>query len=232
MWYVAITLGLFGSLHCIGMCGPLAIAASASPSHNRIEKISSVFKYNIGRTITYTILGVLFGLLGGLVLLAHIQKAFSIGAGLLLILAFLFSINIESHINSSWFGTRLHFKVKLLLEKTITSVGRNNPFYIGLVNGLLPCGLVYLALAGALASGSLVNGMFFMMMFGIGTTPIMVTLALGYQSISFKWRSRLKKTIPIVSLCFGIYLSYRGIVVNIPDKLDFWSAINNPIMCH
>lgn len=233
MWYVAFTLGLLGSLHCLGMCGPLAIAAASG--HGCIslrDKFSATLQYNIGRTLTYTALGVLFGLIGGLAYLASFQKVISISMGILLIGAFLMSINVESKINASQLGKSLHHKVRTLLEKVLTKTANHSPLSIGLVNGLLPCGLVYLALAGAMTSGSLISGMLFMTLFGLGTMPMMITLALGYGTIPLHWRVRLKQVVPYVSLAFGGYLIYRGIVVNAPQDLDFWIAINNPVMCH
>ena len=106
------------------------------------------------------------------------------------------------------------------------------PFILGMVNGLLPCGLVYLALAGALTTGNIYSGGLFMFFFGLGTIPMLFGLVLGNQMISGSKRKTLTKVIPYVSLAFGVFLCYRGIVVDMPMELDFFEAMKNPVMCH
>lgn len=232
MWLVALSLGFMGSLHCIGMCGPIAFAASGQHADSTLGKVSAVVFYNLGRITTYALFGLGFGLLGGMIYLVSAQKAISIIAGILLIVAFIFSYSIENGINKTYLATKLNSKVGDLLGKSINKIKSYNEYRIGLINGLLPCGLVYLALTGALTSGSVSDGMLFMTFFGLGTTPTMMTIALGYSSIPIIWKSRFRKAIPIVSLLFGIYLIYRGIVVSAPTEFNFWLALKHPVMCH
>jgi len=216
MLYIAFTLGLMGSLHCLGMCGPLAIAFSGGYSNNKLRVISRSLQYNIGRAITYAVMGLLFGLIGSFVFFAQAQQA----------------INIDSYLGRSSAINKWKNFVHKLISPMIKEVQSYPPFILGMVNGLLPCGLVYLALAGALTTGNIYSGGLFMFFFGLGTIPMLFGLVLGNQMISGSKRKTLTKVIPYVSLAFGVFLCYRGIVVDMPMELDFFEAMKNPVMCH
>ncbi len=172
MWYVAFTLGLFGSLHCVGMCGPLAIAFCNREGNSKWQLLASSLGYNLGRTVTYSILGLLFGLLGSFLFIADIQKGLSIFLGVLLIFSFLMSVDIDAKINSIPFVKRLYDRLRVAISNLYNRTKQFPPFILGLANGLLPCGLVYLALTGALATGNVVEGMLFMALFGLGSESI------------------------------------------------------------
>lgn len=231
MLWIALTLGLFGSLHCIGMCGPLAIAFSHTKDDFFLSKIVSGLSYNIGRASTYGILGMLFGLMGSLLFIAHLQKALSIFLGVLLIVSFV--IQLSYHNTSSWGWLNSYYiKVQNAIQTLMGKRFQYHPYILGVANGFLPCGLVYLAIAGALSYGGVVSGMLFMFVFGLGTIPALFFFALGFQFLPIAYRSRIKKITPYVSLVFGVYLVYRGIVIDMPGELDFWTAIKNPVLCH
>lgn len=232
MWYVAFTLGLFGSLHCVGMCGPLAIAFCGSGDADRYQVLKSSLGYNAGRTVTYTLLGMLFGLLGSFLFLADLQKLLSILLGLVLIVSFLFSVDLEKYISSTGMMRRYYRKVTKGISKILQQSSQYPPFILGMANGLLPCGLVYLALAGALATGGVLSGMGFMTLFGLGTVPMLLALTTGTSLVSPTLRFQFRKVLPYVTLCFGLFLVYRGVMVDMPTELNFWEALRNPIMCH
>ena len=120
---------------------------------------------------------------------------------------------------------------KLLLRYT-NRIKSKSPFTIGLINGLLPCGLVYLALAGALISENIVQSSLFMMFFGLGTIPAMAGFLKGFHFLPFSIKRYFNKALPIVTLCFGGFMIYRGLVIEMPMELSFFEAIKNPIMCH
>ena len=232
MFYVAFTLGLFGSLHCVGMCGPLAIAFSHSPSPTRRSKILAGLSYNLGRATTYALLGLFFGAIGTAFYLTDMQKSLSIILGVLLVVSFLFSIDLDHKISNTWLLKKTYTRVHSVLN-TIMSKARNyHPYYLGIMNGLLPCGLVYLAIAGALATGNIFGGALFMFIFGLGTLPMLLVLSLGTDLLPQRWRMRFRRILPFVTLAFGLFLIYRGIYVDMPTNLDFWTALKNPIMCH
>lgn len=232
MLYIAFTLGFFGSLHCLGMCGPLAIAFSNKSGYSRFRNLLNGIQYNLGRVLTYGLLGVLFGLLGSFLFLADLQKTLSVVLGVLLILSFLFSINIDHQLQSLKFIKGFYNRVQKLLSQMMNRTQKIPSFFLGIANGFLPCGLVYLALAGSLSTGHIWSGFSFMVFFGMGTIPMLLGLSSGTQLISQRLRTKINSIIPYVSLAFGIFLIYRGIVVDIPTELNFWEALKNPIMCH
>ncbi len=232
MYYLGLTLGLFGSLHCIGMCGPLAIAFCIRPNATKSQILFNALTYNIGRTLTYTLLGIIFGSIGSFLFLVDLQKYLSIIIGVILITSVLFSLDLESRFNKISFLSRINFYIKNKISKLVSLSQTKSPLSLGMINGLLPCGLVYLAIAGALSSQTMMSGALFMMMFGLGTIPALFLLVIGSQSISPKIRSRFRQSLPFVNILFGIFLIYRGVAVDMPESLNFWEAIKNPILCH
>lgn len=232
MYYLAFTLGLFGSLHCIGMCGPLAIAFCNKPTNNKLQKISNALQYNLGRTLTYTLLGIVFGTIGSFLFIVDLQKILSVFIGLILIVSVLFSINLETKMFNIELIQNLNKFVRNSYTNLLSKTTNKSTFSLGMINGLLPCGLVYLAIAGAIASPTIFKGAGFMMLFGLGTIPALFFLILGSQSIGIKFRPYYKKILPVINFIFGCFLIYRGFIVDLPETLNFWEAIKNPVMCH
>jgi sulfite exporter TauE/SafE len=214
------------------MCGPLAIAFTNRPGASKMQVASSALSYNIGRTFTYAGIGLLFGTLGSVMVLSDFQKVLSILLGITLVLSSLFGFSVSKRLFNSLHLSKIYSKYQLLVQNLIVRSKDHHPFTLGLFNGLLPCGLVYVALAGALASGSTILGVLFMTLFGLGTLPLMFSLSFGYKIIPAGVKSRLQNALPFISLIFGLFLIYRGIVVDMPRELNFWMAIKNPIMCH
>lgn len=228
---IALSLGFFGSLHCIGMCGPLALIAcktEASPSTSN----NSIFLYQIGKIITYMILGLLFGLLGEFLFLTNIQKIISISGGVLLIGLVLLSLNIDTLLQKSNVGNKISSIVGKLLLKYTNRAQTKSAFTIGMINGLLPCGLVYLALAGAVLCTNALESSLFMLSFGLGTIPAMTGFLKGFNRLPFNVKRYFNKALPVVTFCFGLFMIYRGVVIDMPMELSFFEAINNPVMCH
>lgn len=232
MLFVALTLGLFGSLHCVGMCGPLAIAFCDRENDSVSQRFQSGLSYNLGRTFTYAILGLFFGMIGSFIVVLDLQKVLSIVLGVLLVTSFLLSYDIDQRVNGFPMIRRFYDKIRRSISTMYNRAKQYHPFTLGAANGLLPCGLVYLALAGALAAGNLIHGMAFMLFFGLGTIPIMLSVVLGIKFISPKLRFQFRKILPYVTLCFGLFLIYRGVVADMPEELNFWEMLKNPIMCH
>jgi uncharacterized protein len=233
VYWIAFTLGIFGSLHCIGMCGPLAIAVfnSKDPGTSQKTYFSSLY-YNIGRTVSYTFLGIIFGLLGSLAMIAGMQRGLSVFAGTVLLLIFIFSLNPDQIIGKITFLSRFYKKIISRLHFYLTKIKTVSYFNFGIINGFLPCGLVYLALAGALSLGNVWGSAGFMMFFGLGTIPAMAALLLFQGKIGDKLRWSLRRLYPLISLFLGIYLIYRGLFSTLPMELNFIEAIKHPILCH
>jgi hypothetical protein len=149
-----------------------------------------------------------------------------------MVLSFLFSINIDRTISNSWWGRKIYQPVRASLQKLMVQSERYPSVLIGMVNGLLPCGMVYLALAGALTMGGLLESSLFMMFFGLGTLPMMFFLSTGLRFFPTRWRIGFQRVLPIVTLLFGLFLIFRGFSTYLPEELNFWVAIKNPLMCH
>lgn len=215
LYWSAIILGLLGSLHCLGMCGPIALAVPLA-GHGKGSRVGSALTYNFGRISVYAIYGGLFGLLGQGIALAGFQQVVSVVVGLLII----------SSILVPWVAR----KSKLLQTPVLLQVGkvkkafqslmsqRSYPaiFGIGMLNGLLPCGLIYMALAGTVVASSWQIGTIYMMAFGLGTLPMMLVLPIFRHQLKPQWRFRLSKLIPVAAVIFGLMLILRGSNLGIP----------------
>lgn len=232
MYWIAFTLGFLGSLHCIGMCGPLALAVQSSKKVSGLGAMSSSFQYNIGRTLGYISLGILFGIIGSAVSLSGMQRVVSILLGVVMVIFFVFSINPDQLISKlpslNQFYTSISQKLFGLLRKS----EKVPSLYLGTINGFLPCGLVYIAIAGAISLSNLWGSMGFMLFFGLGTFPAMIGVTIGHQAVSQKLRVSFKRLYPIITLIMGAYLIYRGLMSKVPLELDFFEALKNPVMCH
>jgi sulfite exporter TauE/SafE len=217
----ALVLGLLGSFHCIGMCGPIAIALPLK-QESWFERISSGLTYNIGRTITYGTLGAIFGLLGKGIAVGGLQQWASIGIGVIMILSVIFPV-LFRNINIESATYRMVGKTKKLFGKMFSIRSYGSLFIIGILNGFLPCGLVYIAIAGAIVLGSVEQGVIYMIAFGLGTIPIMLSLSVLGNVVSMKFRKKVSKIIPFFIVLIGILFILRGLNLGIPyvsPKLD------------
>lgn len=223
------TLGLFGSLHCVGMCGPLALALPA-PFAKRSKQITSSLFYNAGRVVTYSLLGLLFGLIGKSFSLTGFQQIFSIIAGSsMLMLTVLYFVFKKSY-QPQWFQDftwKIQSLIAALLQKQTGS------FWVGMANGLLPCGMVYAAVAGALVSNSVINAALFMASFGFATVPALLLLMLFGSGIPIHVRIKLRKLTPLVMMAVAALLILRGMNLGIPYiSPQFHTAAAETINCH
>ena len=213
--YTALTIGLIGSFHCIGMCGPIAVAL---PVGNRSwsGKVIGVLLYNLGRAVTYGVLGAAFGLLGKGIEMAGFQQWASILIGVVMILSVLFPVFFKGNLNVdqllTGYAARLIAKFRVLFGRS----SYKNLLVIGLLNGLLPCGLVYVAVAGAINTNDVINGILFMVIFGFGTIPVMMSVTLLGNIISQPLRKKMNKVIPVFIVVLGILFILRGLSLGIP----------------
>src|ERR1035438_897709 len=209
----ALLLGFFGSFHCVGMCGPIALSLP-NYSTNKWNFISGKLIYNFGRLITYTTLGLMVGLIGHTFAMAGFQKYLSIGAGTLIIISvILFSLGNQQKptVFNSWLISYTS-KIKGLFKKLFGLRSRLTLLSIGIVNGLLPCGFVYIALAGAIATGSYIMSSTYMMLFGVGTVPAMLSLSIFGNIIGIKFRNNISKATPYIAVVVAMVLIYRGFI--------------------
>jgi hypothetical protein len=221
----AFALGLMGSIHCAGMCGPIAIAL---PLHGNTmpQKIFGSTLYNVGRTITYGIMGAIFGLLGQGIEMIGIQQKISIIMGALMIISVLFPSIFRNKYRMDKSLFPFIQKIKTSLAKMFFIRSYSSLFFIGLLNGLLPCGLVYMAIAGAIGTGNVVLGTFYMILFGLGTIPMMLGISLAGNFLSLAIRKKINQLIPVLIVIVGIFFILRGLSLGIPflsppkDKIE------------
>lgn len=214
MLWTGFVFGFLGGFHCVGMCGPIALSLpSSSPT---ITFIAGRVFYNFGRIVTYSVLGLLFGLFGKGFQMAGLQQTISILSGLL-ILAFLFFPSATSNKISSALGiSKFVYKIKKWLGALLRKGAYASLFFIGILNGLLPCGFVYLALAATISSESIHQSVAYMALFGLGTLPIMLLLSFSGKMISLKFRGFINKAIPYAACALAILFILRGLSLNIP----------------
>ena len=231
MLSVAFTLGLFGSMHCIGMCGALSCALCKGSEVSRNKLVLNALLYQLGRVLTYMILGVLFGLVSQLLLIAELQKYISILIGVVLVLSVLTSINLEYHLNNVPMMQGYLLSIRYKLASIYNATYQRPKLILGMINGLLPCGMVYLALAGALTTGGMMDSVLFMAAFGLGTIPLMALFTVGVSSLPGRIRGFFQRALPAITFLFGVYMILRGLGIHMPEELDFWHAMQHPVMC-
>lgn len=214
LWLSAFALGAAGSAHCIGMCGPIALAVPSIGS-GRGARAWSTALLNGGRLFTYALLGVAFGAFGQGLRLAGLQQGVSLAAGVILMIAAL----VPSLLERSTATGRVGLWLARARGTMARHLRRNSPEAIwtsGMLNGLLPCGLVYTAALGAAASGNAMDGALLMLLFGIGTVPALVLVRLGGSTLSAAWRAKLRRLSPIMVGAMGLLLILRGSRLDIP----------------
>ncbi len=211
----ALIIGLLGSLHCVGMCGPLVLLLPIQ-QQNAYKRAFAALLYAIGKAITYAFFGIIFGLIGQSFVAFGWQQALSITIGVLMLLAGLInllqvrSITLEVKLSNAFAF------IRNALSKSIRKEGISSLFLFGMLNGLLPCGLVYTAAAASIETGSTINGALFMFLFGLGTLPMMWSVILFGATIQTRFRNQLKRIIPITLLLMGTLLLLRGLGLGIP----------------
>jgi len=209
---IAFFIGLFGSLHCIGMCGPLAFAIPASQKGWGYI-VADKFLYNLGRILSYTTIGFLIGFIGRQLWISGLQQGISLASGLLIVLAG-FSRMFKIRLLNSKASSRFLAPVSKAINYAIQHRAGN--FAIGVLNGFLPCGFVYLALVGAINTASPLSAAQYMFWFGAGTFPLMLlaTISTGFMSLTVC--RRINNALPYLMVCLGFWFILRGMDLNIP----------------
>lgn len=233
MLYTAIIFGLISSLHCIGMCGPIAMMLPVDHK-NPSKKALQILIYHLGRLTSYGILGLAFGLLGRGFYMAGIQQQLSIAVGVSIIIIAIVPEKVLAQYNFSKPVYRLITRIKSSLG---TQFKRKTPdafFSIGLFNGLLPCGLVYAALFGAIAMQNVGLSISYMVLYGLGTIPMMSAIVYVSSLLSMPFRSKLQKAVPIVTVVIGVLFVLRGMGLDIayisPSNMNLFVQAN--ANCH
>lgn len=211
----ALTLGLTTGFHCIGMCGPIALSLGLSKQQQTNFHLKNI-TYQLGRIFTYALLGALLGLVGEGFNLAGFQSYLTIFSGIVLIIMAIFSFGGNDFAAKIPFFNQFLLKVKLNLGKQLTKTGYSSRFLTGVLNGFLPCGMVYMALTASLAAGGVWQGALFMALFGLGTFPFMFLVVVFGNMINTATRTNILKIIPVLMLVLGTLFILRGLELGIP----------------
>lgn len=215
MFLTAFAIGALGSFHCIGMCGPIALSVPMGGKQG-LAGIIRGLAYNFGRITTYSVLGLIVGFLGKQIMFGSFQQGLSIAVGVLILVFLILPKTITKKVDPTSKFAQLFLKLKGTFQGVFRSKSPLGPLALGLVNGLLPCGLVYVGLAGALAMADPLTSAAFMASFGLGTVPMMISVILAGDLISVQWRSKIRKLMPIMFAIMGVLFILRGMNLGIP----------------
>jgi len=232
--WTAFMVGLLGSMHCIGMCAPLAMALPADRS-SRWRYVQSRLLYNLGRIITYSLLGLLFGLLGEGISLALPQQYLSIVAGLIVLISVALPASITRKVSLFLPLYRFTNFLKLQFSLQFRKRGLSTSFFVGLLNGLLPCGMVYVALAGAIAGANSFYSATYMAVFGLGTFPLMLTVSFGGSLFRSTIKGSFRRAVPVLVFFLGCLFILRGMNLGIPylsPQLVHDNSLVDFILCY
>lgn len=233
MLYTAFILGLLGSLHCVGMCGPIAFMLPVDRSHS-IKKIGQISIYHVGRLLSYGLLGLIFGLVGKGLYLFGLQQQLSILIGALMIIIVILPYKTFNKYNLSRPLYKLISNVKSGLGKAMKRKTADTFLTIGFLNGFLPCGLVYMAVFGSLATANAYAGSLYMILFGLGTIPLMTSAIYLGKFINSKVKQRIQKAVPVFVIIIGALFILRGLGLGIPyiSPAPIVEIASGAIECH
>ncbi len=230
----AFVIGFLGSFHCIGMCGPIAIALPV-PNSTNLTFFTGRVLYNLGRVVTYSFMGAVFGLIGERLFIAGFQQAVSIFLGVIIIISVLLPSKYKNKVIQLPAIQKISQPLKNNISALFSKGTISSLFLIGILNGFLPCGFVYIGLAGSIASGNAISGAAVMILFGLGTVPAMFAASVFGKFINLGIRNKIKKAVPVFAILLAVVFILRGMNLGIPylsPKLT--SSIQNvdELDCH
>lgn len=211
----AFAIGLLGSFHCLGMCGPIALALPVRDQAS-LRRWVGQLTYNLGRISTYALLGGLFGLFGQRLAMAGFQQTVSVVLGIAIILGVVLPATLVHRLSPNHRIARMIGWIKKSMQGLFAVRTYPALFGLGALNGLLPCGLVYVGLAGAIATGHSTTGVSYMAAFGIGTLPMMLGASLLGQWVNVSVRNKVRKAVPLLVGMVGVLFVLRGLALDIP----------------
>ncbi|MGV8815264.1 MAG: sulfite exporter TauE/SafE family protein [Gelidibacter sp.] len=232
MLWSAVIFGILGSFHCVGMCGPIAFMLPVDRT-NSTKKVFQIFTYHFGRILAYSIIGLVFGLVGKSLYIFGLQQQLSIGIGILMIVVVLTPTKIFNKYNFSKPIYKLISKVKSALGQAFKKKTADTFLTIGFLNGFLPCGLVYMAVFASLAMEGALKGSLYMALFGIGTIPLMTSAIYLGKFLNATIKQRIQKAIPIFVVIIGLLFIVRGLGLGIPylSPAPVTDMVNGVIDC-
>lgn len=209
--YLAVSMGLISSFHCVGMCGPIALAL---PVHkgSRARQVAGVLAYHTGRAFTYALFGLLVGTLGASLGWLGVLRYASVAIGIAMVGYTVWPSALGQRLHMPLFWQRAIGRVKQKMGVYIKKTDLPSMVLLGMLNGAVPCGMVYMALMSSVATGHAWASAAFMALFGLGTMPAM--LLLGFAKLQFTpaLRTRIRKLTPILMAIAGVWLVARGLM--------------------
>lgn len=197
----AFILGFVGSLHCVGMCGPLTLTLM-----NGRQSLTKMTSYHLGRLLTYACIGALLGFIGVSLTLIRFQQAIAVALGAGLIIYFLIP-GLRHRVEAGFMGSRLYARLKSAFYSGGRKKGRW--FLAGMLNGILPCGIVFMAVGMAVSSGSFFDSVFYMISFGLGTLPALIAVAIGKEKIGSVF-PKFSLLVPMLAVFSGVLVLLRA----------------------
>jgi uncharacterized protein len=209
--YLAISMGLISSFHCVGMCGPIALAL---PVHKgpRTQQIAGMTAYNAGRALTYAIFGMVVGTLGASLAWLGMLRYASIAVGAAMLVYVCWPSGMEHRLSMPLFWQKTIGLLRQRMTRHLKKTNLYGMLVLGMLNGAIPCGMVYMALLSSVATGSVWGGAIFMAIFGLGTMPAMLALGIAKRHFTPALRTRIRKLTPVLVAIAGIWLVARGVM--------------------
>lgn len=205
----ALAIGLFGSLHCIGMCGPVMMAFMGPK-----QSVKGFLIYHFGRVLTYVFLGGVLGLIGASAALFQFQHILVLALGIMLLL--LYGIpSIRHRLEKFYYQSQFYGYLKSFMANNLST--RKKWFLSGVANGFFPCGLTYVAAAGAVAIGGLLEGAAYMVLFGIGTLPSLIVLSFAGNQFFGRVKQIIPRSVTAIAIISGSIMILRGLLISFPQ---------------
>lgn len=214
IYWSALVLGIVSNLHCFAMCGPIAMSVPINRK-SEFTILTSSFYYHTGRILTYVVLGLLVGTIGFGIHLVGILQSLSIVSGIGIIF-YAWRYQLLGETADKIFKTALPYNLNSrLMGKVAKSNSPFKSFFLGTLNGLLPCGMVYTALITSLLAGDIISGGMSMLFFGLGTYPTMIILMYFTQKTATRYKSKINRFLPVILTIVGLLILLRGLNLNI-----------------
>lgn len=229
---IGFFMGLIGSVHCIGMCGPLVMALPIA-HQTHFQKWQSIFLYHAGKISSYSVLGILLGLFGSQLPMHGVQENLSIIMGVIMLLYVILIFGIKPNWTPRIFQSNpVYTFIINKMGRLFQRKRRSTYYFIGLLNGLLPCGMIYVALTSAIATQNIFQGGLIMAFFGLGTMPALIMVAIGGQFLGGVFRKKIQNFLPMFILGMGLLLILRGMSLGIPYLSPHLGVGVEKISCH
>jgi uncharacterized protein len=227
MVLTALIMGLTGSLHCVGMCSPLAMAVGNMNARAFLNRVI----YNAGRIVTYGLLGLAIAGVGLAFPISKFQNLVSIFLGIVLLLAGSGLLKINIPILSSAIG-KLTSTLKKLFTRFLNRKNLSSVFLLGTLNGILPCGLVWIALTYSFTLQSAMEGFSFMMLFGIGTLPVMLGFTSVITQLLRRFNFNFQHVTSAMLILSGVLLIVRVFVIHLPHQHTLQQGVVDIVLCN